>query len=98
MVPRACSSWLVTVLARIGVDLRCVVGVLQLLRRPGPGPAAEASVVSWAGMRGVVTLAAVFLLPADQKHERDLIALIAFTVVAGTLLIQGLTLPLLCGG
>ena len=51
-------------------------------------------IVSWAGMRGVVTLAAVFLLPADTP-QRALLALAAFTVVAGTLLIQGLTLPAL---
>jgi Na+/H+ antiporter len=51
-------------------------------------------VISWAGMRGVVTLAAVFLLPAETP-ERSLLAVIAFAVVAGTLLIQGLTLPLL---
>jgi CPA1 family monovalent cation:H+ antiporter len=44
-------------------------------------------------MRGVVTLAAVFLLPAAREHHRDLIALIAFVVVAGTLLLQGLSLP-----
>jgi CPA1 family monovalent cation:H+ antiporter len=43
-------------------------------------------------MRGVVTLAAVFLLPRDTA-QRSLLALAAFTVVAGTLLIQGLTLP-----
>jgi hypothetical protein len=50
------------------------------------------TIVAWAGMRGVVTLAAVFLLPEDTP-ERSLLALAAFTVVAGTLLIQGLTLP-----
>lgn len=50
------------------------------------------TVVSWAGMRGVVTLAAVFLLPADTP-ERSVLALAAFTVVAGTLLVQGLSLP-----
>jgi CPA1 family monovalent cation:H+ antiporter len=49
-------------------------------------------VVGWAGMRGVVTLAAVFLLPPETPH-RSLLALAAFTVVAGTLLLQGLTLP-----
>ena len=49
-------------------------------------------VVSWAGMRGVVTLAAAFLLPADTP-QRGLLTLAAFTVVAGTLLLQGLTLP-----
>jgi CPA1 family monovalent cation:H+ antiporter len=51
-----------------------------------------ATVVSWAGMRGVVTLAAAFLLPAGTP-KRDLLALIAFVVVAGTLLLHGLTLP-----
>jgi Na+/H+ antiporter len=49
-------------------------------------------IVSWAGMRGVVTLAAVFLLPAATP-ERGLLALAAFTVVAGTLVLQGLSLP-----
>ena len=49
-------------------------------------------VVGWAGMRGVVTLAAAFLLPA-KTPERALLALVAFTVVAGTLLIEGLSLP-----
>ena len=50
------------------------------------------TVVSWAGMRGVVTLAAVFLLPASTP-ERPLLKLAAFVVVAGTLLLQGSTLP-----
>jgi CPA1 family monovalent cation:H+ antiporter len=54
----------------------------------------EATVVSWAGMRGVVTLAAAFLLPAETPR-RELLALVAFVVVAGTLLVQGLTLPAL---
>jgi len=52
-------------------------------------------VVAWCGMRGIVTLAAAFALPLDFPY-RDLILLCAFTVVVGTLLIQGLTLaPLL---
>ncbi len=50
------------------------------------------TVVSWAGMRGVVTLAAVFLLP-DETPSKDLLRLIAFVVVVGTLLLQGLSLP-----
>jgi CPA1 family monovalent cation:H+ antiporter len=52
----------------------------------------ESAVVSWAGMRGVVTLAAAFLLPVETPR-RELLALTAFVVVAGTLLLQGLTLP-----
>ena len=48
-------------------------------------------VVSWCGMRGIVTLAAAFALP-DNFPYRDLILLTAFAVVLGSLVIQGLTL------
>ena len=52
-------------------------------------------VVSWAGMRGIVTLAAALALPPGFPY-RNLIVLTAFCVVLGTLVIQGLTLkPLL---
>jgi monovalent cation/hydrogen antiporter len=52
-------------------------------------------VISWAGMRGIVTLAAALALPAGFPF-RDLIVLTAFSVVLGTLVLQGLTLkPLL---
>jgi Na+/H+ antiporter len=52
-------------------------------------------VISWAGMRGIVTLAAALALP-EGFPSRDLILLTAFSVVLGTLVLQGLTLkPLL---
>ena len=52
-------------------------------------------VISWAGMRGIVSLAAALALPSGFPF-RDLIVLTAFCVVVGTLTIQGLTLkPLL---
>ena len=51
----------------------------------------EGSVVVWAGMRGVVTLAAAQTLPADTP-SRSLLVLIAFLVAAASLLIQGGTL------
>jgi CPA1 family monovalent cation:H+ antiporter len=52
-------------------------------------------IVSWAGMRGIVSLAAAMALPQGFPY-RDLIVLTAFAVVLGTLVIQGLTLkPLL---
>jgi len=52
-------------------------------------------VISWAGMRGIVSLAAAMALPPTFPY-RELIVLTAFAVVLGTLLIQGLTLkPLL---
>ena len=51
--------------------------------------------IGWCGMRGLVTLAAAFALPADFP-SRDVIVLSAFGVVLGTLVLQGLTLrPLL---
>ena len=51
--------------------------------------------ISWAGMRGIVTLAAALALPPGFPY-RDLILLTAFSIVLGTLVIQGLTLkPLL---
>jgi len=52
-------------------------------------------VISWAGMRGIVSVAAALALPSAFPY-RDLIVLTAFSVVLGTLVIQGLTLkPLL---
>jgi monovalent cation/hydrogen antiporter len=51
--------------------------------------------ISWSGMRGIVSLAAALALPPSFPF-RDLILLTAFSVVLGTLVIQGLTLkPLL---
>lgn len=52
---------------------------------------ASGLVISWAGMRGIVTLAAALALPAGFPY-RDLIVLSAFAVVLGTLVIHGLTL------
>ena len=49
---------------------------------------AAGAVVSWAGMRGVVTLAAAFLLP-EETPQREVLQLAAFVVVAGTLLHSG---------
>jgi CPA1 family monovalent cation:H+ antiporter len=51
-------------------------------------------VISWSGMRGIVTLAAALALPAGFP-ARDLIVLTAFFVVLGTLLVHGLTLKAL---
>ncbi|MDQ1570566.1 MAG: monovalent cation/hydrogen antiporter [Actinomycetota bacterium] len=52
-------------------------------------------VLSWTGMRGVVTLAAAQSLPDnDSIPYRPQLILIAFTVAIVTLLLQGSTLPL----
>lgn len=58
----------------------------------GPPPSVKEGVlISWCGMRGIVTLAAAFALPEGFPY-RDLILLTAFGVVLGTLVLQGLTL------
>ncbi len=85
----------------VGVIVLRVVWVFfarYLLVRPGPDasghrpPWTYTFLLGWAGMRGVVTLAAAFVIPKDTPH-RDVLLLIAFTVTAGTLFIQGLSLP-----
>jgi CPA1 family monovalent cation:H+ antiporter len=71
-------------------DLAC-----RLLRRSSAGgrcgTTGNAAVVAWCGMRGTVSLAAALALPAGFPR-RDLVLFIAFGVVVGTLVIQGLTL------
>jgi CPA1 family monovalent cation:H+ antiporter len=72
-------------------DLRYGFRPPRPMLRPTVG---SGMVISWAGMRGIVTLAAALALPRDFP-ARDLILLTAFLVVLGTLLIQGLTLKAL---
>ena len=57
-------------------------------------------IVGWAGMRGVVSLAAALAIPtsldAETKTpfpERDLVIFLTFSVILATLVGQGLTLP-----
>lgn len=55
-------------------------------------------VLSWSGMRGVVSLAAALALPLTCQDgtpfpHRDLLIFLTITVIASTLLMQGVTLP-----
>ena len=55
------------------------------------------AIIAWCGMRGIVTLAAALALPVaspgiPEFPQRDLIVFIAFSVVLGTLVVQGITL------
>ena len=60
-------------------------------REPRPSPRAV-FIVSWAGMRGVVSLAAALALAADFP-QRAMILFLTFCVILATLVGQGLTLP-----
>jgi CPA1 family monovalent cation:H+ antiporter len=60
----------------------------------------QVAVVGWTGMRGVVSLAAAFALPLALPNGRlfpgrDYILFVAFSVILVTLVLQGLTLPVL---
>lgn len=81
------ASWLRTLAARHGI---------------GRGPVGEggwrgATIVSWSGARGAVSLAAALSLPralddGSPFGERGLVVFIAFVVVLVTLVVQGSTL------
>ncbi|MCC6880207.1 MAG: cation:proton antiporter, partial [Rhodocyclaceae bacterium] len=71
------------------------------LRAAEPRPRKrELGIISWCGMRGIVSLAAALALPATLPGggafpHRDLIVFLTFFVIAVTLVGQGLTLPAL---
>jgi CPA1 family monovalent cation:H+ antiporter len=71
-----------------------LVRLFPPIRRSEPRPPWQHVVlISWAGMRGVVTLAAGFAL--GQVRDGEVLVIAAFSVVAATLLLQGSTLPAL---
>ncbi|MGH8779232.1 Na+/H+ antiporter [Paraburkholderia sp.] len=72
-------------------------GLERIVRRRSAGPVEPsggwrgATVVSWAGMRGVVTLAIALSLP-ETIPGRDLALVAAFAVILVTVLLQGTTI------
>ncbi len=65
-------------------------------RSPAP-PESELFIMSWCGMRGIVSLVAALALPkelvtGDPFPQRDLLIFLTFVVIAVTLVLQGLTL------
>lgn len=65
---------------------------IPAVRRRDPMPPwSHIVVISWAGMRGVVSLAAALALPLDFP-QRDLIVFLAFCAILATLVVQGTTL------
>jgi NhaP-type Na+/H+ or K+/H+ antiporter len=78
--------------------VRAARGHRPAAKPPEPLTLREAVVVSWTGMRGVVTIAAAAGIPTVLEDGtpfpgRPEIQAIAFLVAVGTLLLQGATLP-----
>jgi CPA1 family monovalent cation:H+ antiporter len=87
------------ILVRIAWAMTYNFAIRWKIRRFGPGrgrrlmqPTVQSGIViSWCGMRGIVTLATALALP-EAFAQRDLIVFCAFWVVLVTLALQGLTL------
>ncbi|WP_417564218.1 cation:proton antiporter [Microbacterium sp.] len=71
-----------------------MIGDIDYYRR-SPLNSRLGAVIVWAGMRGVVTLAAAQTLPREGIEHRALLVFIAFLVAVISLMLQGLTLPTL---
>ncbi len=83
------SSWLISKLRRFAIA-----------RHTDPFSSREAFLIGWAGMRGVLALAAAISLPEHVAAggvfpERNLIIFFTFALIFVTLVVQGLTLPAL---
>jgi monovalent cation/hydrogen antiporter len=71
------------------------------IRDRDPSPSwRNVSIIAWTGMRGVISLAAALALPLQTASgvlfpDRDLIIFLTFCVILATLVVQGLSLPVL---
>src|SRR5215207_161057 len=87
-------------LAALAVNLVVIAVRLALVRERDPFPGwPVVTVIGWAGMRGVVTLALALAIPTEVAGggpfpDRNLVVFLSFSVIVVTLVGQGLTLPL----
>lgn len=107
-VHRLVSYALITSLALILVRILWVFPAIYLPHwisqrhsKSSPPPRwRHVTIIAWTGMRGVISLAAALALPltlgdGSPFPGRDLILFLTFTVILATLVLQGLSLPLL---
>src|SRR5882724_6328386 len=69
----------------------------RTFRRKHPAPWQHTALIAWTGMRGADSLAGALAIPfvlasGEPFPGRDLILLLTFCVIFGTLIVQGLTL------
>ncbi|MFG1699334.1 Na+/H+ antiporter [Nonomuraea sp. NPDC049309] len=95
--PWEVALYAVAVLAAvIAARFGWIFALAPLIRAARRTHVPQAVVLGWAGMRGVVSLAAAFAIPESvPARDRALLLFLTFTTVIGTLLIQGTTFPAL---
>lgn len=94
----------------IAIRMCCTFGAVvftkfisRYITTADPSPGVKAPVIiGWAGMRGVVSLAAALSVPLVLANgqpfpQRNLILFITFSVILLSLVVQGLTLPVVIG-
>ena len=99
LVIAAAAIALTCIVARLiwvfpGTYLPRYLGKTVRLRNPQAPSWRSVLVLGWAGMRGIVSLAAALSLPREFPN-REAILFITFCVILATLVGQGLTLPAL---
>jgi CPA1 family monovalent cation:H+ antiporter len=90
LTPAQAQRWVGTMRARVTQ----LLGDIDYYRK-SPLNWRHGTVLVWAGMRGVVTLAAAQTLPREGIDHRALLVFIAFLVALISLMLQGFTLPTL---
>jgi len=84
------------VVATVIISRPIWIAIIHLVSRLGrsrdPVGWKGVAAVSWAGMRGVVSLAAAQSLPLETP-QRSLLLVCTIAVIVGTLVLQGLSLP-----
>ncbi len=90
-----CAAVIVTRIIWVPVFAYLPRWAFPSIRRRDPYPPWQwPALISWVGIRGAVSLVAALALPTNFP-DRELIVYLTFAVILATLVIQGLTLPLL---
>src|SRR5919201_4039947 len=93
-------AWWAVLVSGTVILTRIVWVPIFSVRRGHKKPITHTFLISWAGMRGAVSLAAALAIPLTTHAgrgfpERDLIIFLTFCVILGTLVVQRLSLPAL---